>query len=200
MKTNLNMKKSVWIGIVVGFIVLGIITSGFLLIQKSKPEQDYVKGEIIVGFYDNISEKEATNLIHSYNLERSQISPEFSKTFFLKLNYKPKLSAEEGWEIRKDIARQVEEKDKEFHGENFIVSSSEPYSNQIIVTFNEKAIEETAKELINNFEGLEIVEIVHSPKFMSVSVPEGEENKWIKILEKEEIVEYAELNFITQLD
>ena len=188
------MKKRV---IIITLILGIIVVLGLIFIKKSDQEQNYVKGEIIIGFYDNVSEEEAIKLIESYNLKWSEHSKfvGYPKTFFIKLNYKPELSAEEGWELRQDLAKEIVDKDKEFFGDNGIIKGSEAYGKQIFVTFNEKATEKSARDFIYLFNELTIDEIVYEPKSMVVAVPEDEEEKWIKILEKESIVRYAELNY-----
>lgn len=116
------------------------------------------------------------------------------------MSYKPEISAEDGWEMRKEIIENITSKDKLINGDNFIISTSEAYSDQIISSFGKKSTKESAKEIINAFEDLEILEIVDSPKFILIPVSKGQEKKWITKLENEDLVEFTELNYLESLN
>lgn len=170
--------------------------SSLQFIENTEFDKKYIEGQIIVGFFDNITENKAIDLIHYNNLEWHPASPEWNSSIFIKLDYKPEISAEEGWDMRVNMSKQITDYDKEINKEKSIIFSSEAYSSQIFIQFNQDVSLETAEELLKNFDELEINELILSMKFMAVTVPEGKEKYWIEILEKERIVEYAELNFI----
>lgn len=158
---------------------------------------DYVPSNVIVGFHENVTEEEAIKLFDSYGLK---FKSNFPKMFSVFANYKPEIIGTEGYSIRKEIADAIVNKDKEINGKDFIVLWAEPRLGKILIQFNMLATENTAKELLNSFEGLEIESINYGSKGGSVIVPPGSEFEWICRLQENPDIEYAELNFIKTLD
>lgn len=77
-----------------------------------------------------------------------------------------------------------------------IVLWADVRGNRILVQFNISATQETAQELINSFKDLEVSSINVAPKWGVVKVPIGQELQWIETFKNENIVRYAELNYL----
>lgn len=166
------------------FIFLTIIlVSNIALAQTS----EYVHGQIIVGFRDDVIEDQAKDLISSYKLKL--IDSNFKQSEMFVIHALPKDPLED----LKEISNKLVQKDKEINGKDFTILWAEPRGGNIIIQFNLRAKEEVAKEFIESF-NLKILLLSHGPKYGVIKVPEGDEQKWIEIFEKEDIVKYAELN------
>lgn len=150
---------------------------------------NYVPGDVIVGFHDNVSEEEANALIESYNLVWES---HFPKMF----SYWVKVSSGYPEYFIDDFIYDLEASDIVLWAKVRGNPEGEPGANYILVQFNTSATQETAQELINSFEGLEVSSILTAPKWDVVNVPVGQELQWIETFESENIVKYAELNGI----
>tara|TARA_Y100000310_G_scaffold268817_1_gene281671 strand:+ start:683 stop:1390 length:708 start_codon:yes stop_codon:yes gene_type:complete len=161
--------------------------------------QNYVRGEILVGFHENVTESEADSLIDSLGLRWES---KFPKLFSIRADYMKEITGTEGRELREELAKKIEEEDKKL--------AQAPYTNYIIlntgagagisITFNTRATEEQAKEFLSQFEGLEIISFLYANKYGVVSVPWGKEQEWIDTFEEQPIVSYAELNYVGTLE
>ena len=146
---------------------------------------DYAPGEIIVGFYDTVTESEADYLVKSYNLIWVSQFPDMF-AYWVKV-----LDGDPAYYISR-----LEESNIVLWAEVRGNPQGEPGATYILVQFNMNATEETAKQLINSLGGLEISSIVVFPKWGVVNVPVGEELQWIETFKNEPIVKYAQLNWI----
>lgn len=145
---------------------------------------NYVLGEILVGFNDNVTEEEADNLVKSYGLTWTS---HFSKLF----SYWVKVIRNS--EI--DYMEQINNSEIVLWARNKGYSQGEAGFQYILVQFNIKATDETAQELINSFDNLEVSSKNMVQKWGLVNVEKGKEQDWINTLKNESIVRYAELNY-----
>ena len=180
------MKRKNIILIIAGILILSTV---FFSINFNKQELDpnYSAGEIIIALQDATTRAQAEELINKYNLTTSFFA--WSETVYVILDYLPDVSAEEGWNQRAEMASLIDDQDSEN-----LIAWTEVYSDTIRVQSEENVTEHELTEFLSQFE-VEINETHPSSNFLLVKVPEGEEKKWIKILEKEEIVQYAEHNY-----
>jgi hypothetical protein len=155
--------------------------------------QEYLPGDVIVGFNDNVTEEEANLFFESYNLEWES---HFPKMFSIWADYKPELKDMEGYNVRNNLSQEIVEKDKEDNRANYIVLWAEARGDRILIQFNTRATEETADELLSSFEGLETESPYYASKWGVAKVIEGDEQEWIDIFKNESIIRYAELNGI----
>ena len=167
--------------------VLFIVLSVFLVTSLVNA-QDYVPGDVIVGFYDNVTEDEASTLIESYGLSWESHFPNIFSFWVKVLTGSPE-----------DYIDDLESSDIVLWADYRGNPQGEPGAKYILVQFNIKATNQTAHELIDSFSNLEVSSSNYVPKWGVVKVPEGEEQKWIETFEKEKIVIYAELNGIATI-
>jgi len=171
----------------------------FLVVAPLVTAQDYVKGQILVGFNESVTEDEANSLIESYDLSWES---KFPVLFGIRASYKPEISGQEGWELRNDLANKIVEEDRKLAQEpytNYLVLNTRVLNDKILIMFNNRATEEEAKVFLEQFEGLEFASYDYAPKWGIVKVPRGQEQEWIETFEKESIVTYAELNHVGTL-
>jgi len=90
--------------------------------------------------------------------------------------------------------------DCEFICPNSELIPGEDYTEgELLVGFNEKMSEEEAKELIVGLNlTLKETHDLWNTNILVINVPMGEEQAWIETLEKENDIDYAELNFIVR--
>lgn len=87
-----------------------------------------------------------------------------------------------------------------------LVNAQDYVPGEILVGFDEDVTEDEAKELIESY-GFSYESVFKGPnswespylKAMLVFVPEGDEQEWIDAFSQEDIVEYAELNYIVTI-
>ncbi len=190
------------------FIILGILLVGATIVNA----QEYSLGEIIVNFQDNASENEINNLIKSYNLTWKDEYPFFVETDNFKVYVELPEDIMENSSLRSEVSNEIILKDREIYDNDYILTGAWPISfvyldeynkSLMVIHFNDRATEQKAVNLINNFEELEIKEIIISEgdseiihKWGIIKVPEGEEQIWIDNFESESIVTSAEVNYI----
>jgi len=149
---------------------------------------DYVSGEVIVGFNDEVTEEEVDNLIKSYNLSWESHFPTMFSYWVKVLSGSPA-----------DHIAKLESSDIVFWADSRGNPNGEPGCQYILVQFNSTATVATAKQLIDSFEDLEITSLNMASKWGVVTVPAGTEQQWINTLETNAIVKYAELNNIRHI-
>ena len=66
---------------------------------------------------------------------------------------------------------------------------------EILVSFNDGVTEDQANSLIDSF-GLTSTDFIKQLNLYTVTVPDCTEENWIATFEREDIVSYAELNYI----
>ncbi|MBN2517959.1 MAG: hypothetical protein JXB14_03870 [Candidatus Altiarchaeota archaeon] len=197
-------------GVFILFMILGILLAGFIMVSA----KGYAPGEIIVVFQDNAGEDEITNLVESYNLNWKEGYPHFGETSNFKAYVELPGDTIKNLSLIDEISDEIITKDGETHGGDYILAGAYPISlvylekygkALMVIGFNDRATEQKARELIGNFEGLEIKEMMvsESPSKVTmrwgvVKVPEGEEQRWIETFESELIVKSAELNGFTK--
>ncbi|MCA9488087.1 MAG: hypothetical protein KC516_03955 [Nanoarchaeota archaeon] len=79
------------------------------------------------------------------------------------------------------------------------VSAADYAPGEILVGFNENVTEQQAIDLIEGY-NLDLLTYYKFNGWLPVGVPVGEEGVWIDVLTQEDIVNYAELNFIVVID
>lgn len=180
-----------------------VIITLMLFLSLNIVSASFLNGEILVGFHDNITETEAETMVNSFDLTWESKFPEL---FGIWAEYKPEIKGEEGWSLRNQMAEKIVEEDKKLAKEpytNYLVLNTGVVTHndtqRILITFNIRATEEQAKEFISQFDGVMFVSFHYGPKWGIIKVPRGEEQKWIEIFEKKEIVRYAELNQVGTL-
>lgn len=155
----------------------------------------FVKGEILVGFHDDVNEFQASSLITSFGLSWESKFPELFGIF---AEYDSEVAEERGFELKTQMANKIMEEDRklaQYPYTNYLVLNVRVVNNgKILVMFNNRATEEQAKSFIAQFEGLKFMSFDYAPKWGIVKVPLGEEQKWIETFNREQIVKYAELN------
>ncbi|MDQ1254060.1 MAG: hypothetical protein QG646_3280 [Euryarchaeota archaeon] len=146
---------------------------------------DYVSGDVLVGFFDEVTEEEVDNLIKSYNLSWESHFPTMFAYWVKVLSGAPA-----------DHIAKLESSDIVYWAESRGYSDGEAGCRYILVQFNSTATVATASQLIDSFENLEITSLNVAPKWGVVAVPAGAEQQWIDTFETNAIVKHAELNII----
>tara|TARA_Y100000310_G_scaffold327616_1_gene394249 strand:- start:51 stop:710 length:660 start_codon:yes stop_codon:yes gene_type:complete len=162
--------------------------------------QNYVRGEILVGFHENVTESEVDSLIDSLDLRWES---KFPKLFSIRASYEKDITGTEGYELRDKLAKKIEEEDKKLAQApytNHLVLNAGAGGGKIQITFNTRATEEQAIEFLSQFEGLEIISFNYASKYGVINVPWGREQKWIDTFEELPVVSYAELNYVGTLE
>jgi len=154
---------------------------------------NYVPGDVIVGFHDNVSEEEANALIESYNLVWESHFPKMFSYWVKVSSGYPEYFI---YDFIDDFIHDLEASDIVLWAKVRGNPEGEPGADYILVQFNTSATQETAQELINSFEGLDVSSIVVASKRGVVKVPDGSELQWIETFASENIVKYAQLNWI----
>ena len=160
--------------------------------QEQEPyngDSKYVPGVILVGFIEDITEEEANALVQSYGLSWES---RFSKSVgaWIKVT---KGSPE-------DYEDSLEANDLIYWADPFRKPFEYDYNTKyILIRSNKGVTEKDIRELIDSFENLDILYFGDEPRWGEVNVPEGGEEKWIKILKQEKIIKYAELNHYVYL-
>ena len=168
--------------IIVLFIIVSVFIVTNLVNAQDYAPDNYVPGNIIVGFYDNTTEDEAIALVESYGLSWEPLSPKLFSFWVKVLMGSPE-----------DYIDDLEDSNIVSWADYRGNPQGEADVKYILVQFNIRAIYEAAHELIDFFDGLEVSSIIYAPIWGRINVPEGEEQKWIETFEKEGIVKYAEL-------
>ena len=165
------------------FLLIGLLIFFLVGCSKSlddKPTYGYAPGELIIWFDDGATEEQANSLINSYNL-----------------GWKP------GDNSAVSIWVKVISGSKEEHiaslEESNLVSWAEERANNILVMFQDNITVKAANELINSFDGLEVLSVNQYPVWGVVIVPEGEEEKWTETFKREPIVNESTLNYYESL-
>jgi len=164
--------------------------------QNLKAGQDFVAGDVLVGFGDNVTEEQAIAMFDSVGLK---FESQFPKMFSIFANYRPEIPGQEGHNIRQEIADEIVKKDREIHGAEFIVLWADSRVNKILIQFNMRATEDSAKEFLASFEDIEIESINYGSKVGTVKVPRGSEFEWICVLQENPLIEIAEVNTLARL-
>lgn len=166
-----------------------LIIASIFLVTNLVNAQDYVPGDVIVGFYDNVTEDEATALVESYGLSWESNFPKMFSFWVKVLAGSPEYYIDD-----------LESSDIVLLADYRGNPKGEPGAKYILVQFNIKAANQTAHQLIDSFDNLEVSSSDYGLKWGVVKVPEGKEQKWIETFEKENIVRYAQLNGIETLE
>lgn len=148
---------------------------------------DYVPGEIIVSFNNEVSLEEADNLVNSFNLTWEDHFPT-SLSVWMEVEegeYEEYVTLLESYSIVRWA---------EMRG----YSNGEPDKTYIIAHID--GTQKDADDLINSIDGITIVEYVIASNWGVVDVPVGEELLWINKFTEQSIVKYAELNHIMLID
>jgi len=146
---------------------------------------DYVSGQVIVGFIDEVTKEEVDNFIQSYNLSWVSHFPTMFSYWVKVLSGSPA-----------DHIAELKSSNIVLWAESRGNPKGEAGSQYILIQFNSTATVATAKQLIDSFKNLEISSLNMASKWGVVTVPAGTEQKWIDTFETKAIVKYAELNRI----
>lgn len=158
---------------------------------KAKVEvisQDFAPGEIIITFYDKVTEEEARALVKSHSLIWESHFPRLFRFWVKVLIGSPE-----------DYIDDLESSNIVLWANHRGNPQGEPGAKYILVQFNIRATNETAHELIESFAGLKVSSSHYGLKWGVVKVPEGEEQKWMETFEKEDLVRHAQLNRIYRI-
>src|SRR3989338_2369396 len=174
-----------------GILVLAALILGLIyFITNHSTSVNYLRGQILVGFNDDVSAAEADSLVKSFGLTWES---KFPKLFGIWLEY----NSSETSDSKEIIMNRIVEEDKKLAQSpytNYLVLNTRVVNNdKILVMFNNRATEEQAKQFLSRFKEVEFDSFDYASKYGVVFVPRGEEQKWIQTFEKESIIRYAEL-------
>src|SRR5262245_12451863 len=155
---------------------------------QSAPDAPYNAGDVVVGFYPEVTEEQAGAMFAAHGL--SWVS-NFPKRFIYWVEVvSGDPDAHAAWLSESPIVIFAA------HEGN---PNGRPGVDYVIVSFNETATTESAQTLIDSRPGLSVSSTLVAAKFAVASVEPGQELQWIEVLEKESIVRYATLNYIAHL-
>lgn len=144
----------------------------------------YKAGDVVVGFYPEVTEEQAGAMFAAHGL--SWVS-NFPKTFIYWVEVvSGDPEAHAAWLSESPLVIFAE------HRGN---PNGSPGVEYIIVSFNETATPELAQKLIDSRPGLLVSSTLVAPKVAVASVDSGQEQHWIEVLQKESIVRYATFNY-----
>lgn len=145
----------------------------------------YKAGDVVVGFYADVTEEQAGALFAAHGLPWVSYFPKRFSYWVEVASGDPEAHA--AWLSESPIVIFAE------HRGN---PNGTPGADYILVSFNETATTESAQALIDSRPGLQVSSTLVAPKAAVASVKPGQERHWIEVLEKESIVRYATLNYI----
>lgn len=156
--------------------------------EEKKIVKEYVKGEVAITFRDEVSSKEAEKVIESYGLklEWGIIDPYRFKVI-VEVN-KEAITKDQNFASKK--AQEIKRKDKIIHGENYLINSAYSLNNEIHISSDDnRTTVNILKNFIDSFDDIILKSAKRSSRIARVKLPDGKEDKWIKILENTSIVQ-----------
>jgi hypothetical protein len=144
---------------------------------------------VIVGFHDHVTEHQADSMFVAHGL---RCKTQFSRLFAYWVEV-------ESGDPAVHAAR-LEESPITLWAKRRGNPSGRPGGAYILVQFNTRATDESARALLDSMPGLRISSKLVTPKWGMVRVEPGTEQHWIEVLEREAIVRYASLNVIGDPD
>lgn len=151
---------------------------------EPEDELSFAAGEILVWFKDKVTLEEAQAIVSSFGVTGSFRDVDWKMfSFHLKVN---------AGDVERVITKLKE---------SGLVTWAEERGgiNNIIVQFNLKATEESARNLVYSIGNIEIVSVDGYFKWAKVCVPAGEEQFYINRFQTNENIKYAQLNFLIHL-
>ena len=153
--------------------------------QNLEPGRDFAAGQVLVVFNENVSEDESKNLIASQGLTFISSTPKMLNYWVKVLDGHPT-----------DYIDSIESSDIVLWAKYRGNSQGNPETEYLLVQFNLKATQQTAQDLINSFDNLEIdfeTSVTSKSRGLVLVFP-GSEYEWICKLKENERIESVELN------
>lgn len=212
MKPKLLSKKFIIFATAFLLIGIGVILTISCFVNRGS--ENYVKGEIIVGFKEKITKDEAMELINSYNLEvdgsLNNIPFEIKNSCILRFGLQNIDCDFNTWDDdSKNCVSAYNLLGDQLDASPLISSQKELpcdisgkdycYSVSLI----DDATQDDVDELIDETENVSVVSCSFAGGdnyWGVVKVPKGKEMKWISEFTENDIVEYAEPNYLYELE
>lgn len=166
-------------------IVTGLLKTAYVCAEN---KDVFVAGELVIGFKENIDGPQALKILNDYEMAAKGIV--FARyTCFFKM---PKLKTEEYLRFLRNsgLFDIVETRLDE--------SEDNPFCT-VFAYAKLKTTQAEIKTLIKTVNNLTIESIDTHAIILSVAVKNGEEQKWIKILQDNQNIKFAELNYMTEV-
>lgn len=159
--------------------------------MQVKGEQ-YVPGQIVVGFADTVSLTDAKSFIAEQGLE--PVEWQFNSMISLWAEADSGKADSYLKALRADSTVLRAEK------RGYAGTDKKPDKTYLQVQFNLRATEQSTETLLQSMPGLFIKNRMSKPKWAVIAVPEGQEQAWIDKLKAFPFVRYAELNTVVHVD
>ena len=154
--------------------------------------QEFVPGEIIIGFKDSVDGPEAIKIIEELNLEvKERPFAKYRHTYYFETKKYENHPIKENLE-KSQLFTLV---DIPLDDKGIDISSSAIFAYAKLTT-----TENDVKNLINSLKNIKIKSIETTPISILAKVPVGQEKNQIKKVKRHKNIQYAELNGYTGID